>query len=207
MKSAGEHFKGYASKEALHRFIFEILGRNIFDVRKDFRGIRMKKGRKTIHHLRPKITMAVPGELVNATGLEGTPEYVNIDSTGLEQTPKKGDNEGESGANTRCLEGPPEDKDTAGVEGPPGAVDTTGTEGPPGDVKITGMAGISDEVNTMGVEGIPDDVDTTCTKGPQGDVDTPAVEGATDDVDTTGLEKTPRKKDVDMTGLEKNTNK
>ena len=42
----------------------------------------MKKGRKTIHHLRPKITMAVPGERVNATGLEGTPENVNIDSTG-----------------------------------------------------------------------------------------------------------------------------
>ena len=31
------------------------------------------------------MTMAVPGESVNAAGLEGTPE------NGLEQTPKKGD--------------------------------------------------------------------------------------------------------------------
>lgn len=69
----------------MHRFIFEILRRNIYDVHKDFRGVRMKKGRKTIHHLRPKMTMAVPGESVNAAGLEGTPE------NGLEQTPKKGD--------------------------------------------------------------------------------------------------------------------
>ena len=176
----------------LYCFIFEILGRNIFDVHKDFRGIRMKKGRGTIHHLRPKIARAVPGERVKATALEGTPENVNIDSTSLEQTPKKGDNEGESGADTRCLEGPPEDKDTAGVEGPPGDVETTGTEGPPGDVKITGMAGISDEVNTMGVAGIPDDVDTTCTEGPQCDVDTPAVEGTSDYVDTTGTERPPQ---------------
>ena len=59
---------------SFHFDIFEILGRNIYDVHKDFRGVRMKKGRKTIHHLRPKMTMVVPGESVNAAGLEGTLE-------------------------------------------------------------------------------------------------------------------------------------
>ena len=170
----------------------------------------MKKGRKTIHHLRPKITTVVPGERVNTTGLEGTPENVKIDSTGLAQTQKKGDNEGESGdVDTGCLEGPHEDKDTAGLEGPPcdvditgpegppGDVDTTSSEGPPGDVKITGKAGISDEVN---IEGIPDDVDTTCTEGPQGDVDTPAVEGTSHYVDTTGTERPQG--DVDTPAVE-----
>ena len=170
----------------------------------------MKKGRKTIHHLRPKITTVVPGERVNATGLEGTPENVKIDSTGLAQTETKGDNESESGdVDTRCLEGPHEDKDTAGVEGPPcdvditgpegppGDVDTTSSEGPPGDVKITGKAGISDEVN---IEGIPDDVDTTCTEGPQGHVDTPAVEGTSHYVDTTGTERPQG--DVDTPAVE-----
>ena len=114
---------------SFHFDIFEILGRNIYDVHKDFGGVRMKKGRKTIHHLRPKMTMVVPGESVNATGLERTLE------NGLEKTPKKGDDVGESGdVDTGCLEGPPEDMDTAGIEGPPSDVDTTAPEGPPGDV-------------------------------------------------------------------------
>ena len=85
----------------------------------------MKKGRKTIHHLRPKIITVVPGELVNASGLEGTPENVNVDFSVLGQTPKKGDNEGKSGdVDTGCLEGPPGHVDTGCLEGPPGHVDT-----------------------------------------------------------------------------------
>ena len=65
--NACSYFKNCRNKEALRRFLFETLGRNILDVHKDFHGIKMKRGRKSINYLKPKlaadaVTAAMPVE-------------------------------------------------------------------------------------------------------------------------------------------------
>ena len=55
--NACHYFDKFTDKETMRRFIFETLGRHILDVHKDFKGVKIKKGRKTIMHLTTRPTV------------------------------------------------------------------------------------------------------------------------------------------------------